>query len=180
MRTDDDQHRWVSEALQDHERDLIGYATHLLRGDVNRARDVVQDTFLRLWKADRQRVDGRLRAWLFTVCRNRALDVLRKDGRMTMMDTEHDATPSLRLVPAPEAEQREQQHGMMALVDELPPRQQEAVRLKFQNDMSYREISEVMETTVSNVGVLIHTALKTLREKMNRANQIDLQQASNA
>jgi len=180
MRTDHDQRRWVTDALHNHERELIGYATHLLRGDVNRARDVVQDTFLRLWNADRQRVDGRLRAWLFTVCRNRALDVLRKDGRMTRMDIEHTETPTLRLVPAPEAEQREQQQGVMALVDDLPPRQQEAVRLKFQNDMSYREISEVMGTTVNNVGVLLHTALKSLRERMDRTDSNDLQQASNA
>ena len=47
----------------------------------------------------------------------------------------------------------------------LPPRQQEVLQLKFQNDLSYQQISEITELSVSNVGVLIHNALKTLRQR---------------
>ena len=43
--------------------------------------------------------------------------------------------------------------------------QQEAIQLKFQNDLSYQQIAEIMQTTANNVGVLLHTALKTLRER---------------
>ncbi len=53
--------------------------------------------------------------------------------------------------------------GLVDLVDALPARQREAVQLKFQGGLSYREIAEVMETTVNNVGVLIHTAVKSIR-----------------
>jgi DNA-directed RNA polymerase specialized sigma24 family protein len=45
--------------------------------------------------------------------------------------------------------------------------QQEVVRLKFTDGLSYREISEVTGHTVSNVGVLIHTAIKKIRELLN-------------
>ena len=37
------------------------------------------------------------------------------------------------------------------------------MRLKFQGGLSYREIAEVMDTTVNNVGVLLHTAIKSIR-----------------
>ena len=47
----------------------------------------------------------------------------------------------------------------------LPPRQQEVIQLKFQNDLSYQQIAEITKTNPNNVGVLIHTALKTLRQK---------------
>jgi len=46
----------------------------------------------------------------------------------------------------------------------LPAPQQEAVRLRFQSQFSYREIAGVMGLSESHVGVLLHTAIKTLRQ----------------
>jgi RNA polymerase sigma-70 factor (ECF subfamily) len=42
----------------------------------------------------------------------------------------------------------------------LPPRQQEVVRLKFQHGLSYKEIGQVMNLTATNVGFILHTAIK--------------------
>src|SRR5438132_1705975 len=67
---------WVRSAVERFEGPLILYASRVL-GDAEAARDVVQDTFLRLCAQTRAQVDGRLAEWLFTVCRNRSLDVLR-------------------------------------------------------------------------------------------------------
>jgi RNA polymerase sigma factor (sigma-70 family) len=53
----------------------------------------------------------------------------------------------------------------------LPPRQQEVLQLKFQNDLSYQQISEITELSVSNVGVMIHNALKTLRQRYGQASK---------
>ena len=50
---------------------LIRYAFQIT-GDLERARDVVQDTFLQLCSEDRTSLNGHLEPWLFTVCRNRA------------------------------------------------------------------------------------------------------------
>ncbi len=43
------------------------------------------------------------------------------------------------------------------------------LQLKFQNDLSYQEIAEITKLSVSHVGVLIHTALKTLRARHTEA-----------
>src|SRR5436189_2042695 len=78
-----DGQQWIRQAVDRFEGPLTLYAARLLGGDVERARDVVQDTFLRLWESDRASVDGHLAQWLYRVCRNRALDVRRKERRMT-------------------------------------------------------------------------------------------------
>src|SRR5206468_9454156 len=44
-------------------------------------------------------------------------------------------------------------------------RQQEVLQLKFQNDLSYQQIADIMKTTANNVGVLLHTALSALRQR---------------
>ena len=71
----------VRRALEEFEARLIGYAASILR-DQDRARDVTQDTFIKLYSQDPDKVSEALKAWLFTVCRNRCLDILRKEKRM--------------------------------------------------------------------------------------------------
>lgn len=170
--------------LQPHEADLLRYARHLL-GQTPGAADVVQDTFARFWaQADdtRQRLcetnahpgrdpHSRLRAWLFTVCRNRALDVRKKERRMTPLTAPVSA---VQTHPAPgpdqQAEQRDTHAAVLRRLADLPDAQQEVIRLKFQAGLSYKQIAEVTGLTVSGVGVHLHHALKTLRQQMNPAN----------
>lgn len=156
---------WIEAAVDEFERPLTLYATRLL-GNVERGRDVVQDTFLKLWQADRATVEGHLAKWLYTVCRNRALDVRRKEQRMNAVDGQ----TMERETAAPTTPEPASATPILALVDGLPERQQEAVRLKFQGGLSYREIAEVMNTTANNVGVLIHTAVKNMRTRLADAS----------
>lgn len=158
--------RWLRDALMRHEGPLMRYASRLV-GDVEQARDVVQETFLRLCREDAAKLDGRLAAWLYRVCRTRALDLKRKEGRMRVVATELDP-PGISQEPPPDhaAEARDDHAKVTRWLALLPDNQQEVVRLKFQGGLSYREISEVTNLTVTNVGFLLHTALKTLRAKM--------------
>lgn len=110
--------------------------------------------------------DPGLAAWLFKVCRNGALDILRKERRMTSLDdlalAEREATAR-----PPEAElcRQEQSDLLQSMLLVLGEKQREAVRLKFQAELSYREISEVLGISVTHVGVLLHEALRKLRDR---------------
>src|SRR4051812_47374052 len=73
--------------LKRFERPLLQYATRIL-GDSDRARDVVQETFVKLQQEDRNQLDHSPAKWLFTVCRNGALNICRKQKRMTYLDSE--------------------------------------------------------------------------------------------
>jgi len=130
---------WVRAALREHEAPLTRYAAQI-NGDAERARDVVQDTFVRLWAEEPARLNGRLAEWLYTVCRNRALDLRRKEKRMTpLTDVELETHESGEPSPALAVERRESAGQVLRLLDALPPNQREVVRLKFQNDLSYRK-----------------------------------------
>ena len=88
MNTDEHSHdspAFVRTAVERHQAPLLRYAARILHGDADRAQDVVQDTFIRLLAQPPAAVDGHLAEWLFTVCRHRALDVLRKEGRMSAL-----------------------------------------------------------------------------------------------
>ena len=157
---------WVEEALQRYERPLVRYAAHLL-GNTDLARDVVQDTFLRLWSADRAEVDGRLAAWLYTVCRNRALDVMRKERRMVPLESVRtDVRPSDSPTPGTVLDTAERRESIQEILTTLPQNQREVIRLKFQDGLSYKNISEVTGLSVSNVGYLIHIGIRAIRRRL--------------
>lgn len=158
---------WVPSVLAEYEKPLTRYAAHIT-GDVERAREIVQDTFLKLLRQKPAQIRDHLAQWLYTVCRNRALDVLRKERRMTGIS---DAQLQLQTHSGPAVsaalEQEEQLADILKILNTLPANQKEVLRLKFQSDLSYEEISRITSLSVSNVGFLIHTGLKTIREKVH-------------
>jgi RNA polymerase sigma-70 factor (ECF subfamily) len=161
-----DQRHWVLAAVDRFEGPLTLYATRLL-GESDRARDVVQDTFLKLCKQEQAELQDRLAEWLFTVCRNRALDVLRKERRMHPLNDDHAAGfAAAEPDPAEAFTQADAARQAIELLETLPVNQREVIRLKFQHGFSYREISRISGHSVSNVGFLIHTGLKTLRRRL--------------
>ncbi len=156
--------KFVEQAMLDYESPLIGYAATILN-DPDLARDVVQDTFLRLCQQDPAKVEDSLKSWLFTVCRNRALDILRKEKRNQPLDEiqwRKVAGPGLQ--PDELAEQQERRTQLTGFLDRLKPNQREVIILKFQHGLSYREIQEATGLSSGNIGFLIHTGLKRLRE----------------
>jgi len=161
--------QWICAAVLQYEGKLLRYAHHLL-GDSQRARDVVQDTFLKLCKQQQSEIEPRIAAWLFTVCRNRSLDVMRKEKRMTQLSpAATDQQQSRHANPAESAAARDTADSVLRLVASLPPNQQECMRLRFQGGLTYRQISEVTDLSESNVGYLLHKAIAELRRQLKTA-----------
>ena len=162
--TPKDFEEFIEKAVEDHESALIGYARTFVY-DLDRARDVVQDTFIRLCQQDPEMVRENLKSWLFTVCRNRCLDVLRKDKRIEPLDEiRWQKVAGTEAAPDEQMDTDEQVANVMRLMDRLAKNQKEVILLKFQQGMSYGEIREVTGLTEGNIGFLIHTGLKKLRE----------------
>ncbi|HPO12442.1 MAG TPA: sigma-70 family RNA polymerase sigma factor [Candidatus Hydrogenedentes bacterium] len=161
---------WVRGAIDQYEAPLIRYAQRIT-GDLETARDAVQDTFLKLCAADREQVDAYLGPWLYRVCRNRALDLIKKEHRMHPLDTGHaEAQPSPAPDPYGVAVHREEEEAVIAAIDRLPEPQQEIFRLKFLDQLTYQEISSVTGNSVSQVRYLIHISLKAVRTHLQTLN----------
>lgn len=159
-----DRKRWFEQIMHDQQAGLVRY-TYSLTHDVERARDIVQEAFLKLWDDPSKNVDAYCAPWLFTVCRNRAIDIQRKESKMQSLNPVDQG----RLVdktdnPETALQKRQEQAVLPALLAQLTKGQQEFVRLKFESELSYKEIAEVTGHSVSNVGVQLHNAIKKLRQ----------------
>lgn len=156
----------MEETVERYSAPLTRLATRIT-GNEDSARDAVQETFLRLMGQNRKKIERSLRAWLFTVCRNLSLDARRRGKRLrSLCEAELDFRIGDEHGPAEEEIRREDASNAMSLLSELPVSQQEVIHLKLQEGLSYREISLVTHLSVGNVGYLIHTGLKKIRERM--------------
>lgn len=165
--SDPEHERFIRQALGEFERPLLAYATRLLGGDLDAGRDVVQETFLRLCREGRGSLGAGLRAWLFTVCRNRALDLLRKEARMSTLDEESArSVPSTAPAPTERIEEQDALRRVLEVLATLPQKQREVLRLKFQHGLSYAEIARVTQQRTGTVGWLIHEGIRELRSRL--------------
>ena len=157
---------WLASVVDQFEGPLTLYAARITH-DVERARDVVQEAFLKLLQQDLAALEPHLAEWLYTVCRNKALDIRRKESRMTpLSDMAADQERSHGPAPADALQLQESTAKALRYLARLPENQQEVIRLKFQHGLSYKQISRITTLSVTNVGFLIHTGLKTLRQRM--------------
>ncbi len=158
--------QWIGSLIERYERPLGRYA-YSLTGSIAHAQDAVQETFLRLCREKRAKIEGHEAAWLYRVCRSRVFDMKRKEKPVqSLTPIETDRLAATDPSPAETAIQTDAEQWVPRLMSQLPVRQSEAIRLKFQQSLSYREIAHVMKLSESNVGFLIHTGLKSLRDQM--------------
>lgn len=154
---------WVLAALDEFEGRLLRYSQRLTDGDADQARDVVQHAFLRLCDQRPDELNGHLAAWLYAVCRNRAIDLKRKSGRMEQFTVTYEGEAFGRETdPAEAAEARDAGEQVRRAIAALPEKQRDVVNL-WADGFSYREISQITEHTESYVRVIAHRAFQALR-----------------
>jgi RNA polymerase sigma-70 factor (ECF subfamily) len=154
------------------ESPLLAYARRLL-GDFGVAEDVVQEAFMRL-HARFENVPAP-QPWLYRTVHNLAVDHQRRANKLVSLDasaTDQAAPVSdvtdAQLLPD-EQIARWEAIGLVRLVLEtLDERNRELIRLRFNEGLSYKEISECTGLTVGNVGYLLHHALKAMAVELAR------------
>jgi RNA polymerase sigma-70 factor (ECF subfamily) len=132
------------------------------------AEDLVQETFLRVWRARERYVpEARFSTWLFTIAGNAARNELRRPFRGAAHDPldPDDAKPELATDgPASDelVDARRTSLGLEAALAALPERQREALWLCAVEGLSYAEVALALETSEGSVKALIHRARVTL------------------
>src|SRR3954451_25060126 len=122
------------------------------------AEDCLQETLISALRAyPRLRGDSNVKAWLFTIARNKALDEHRARARRPVPVAETAGGSAVAVADAPD-------EGLWIAVRELPPKQRAAVVLRFVNDMPHGEIARVLDCSEPAARRSLHEGLAKLRE----------------
>ncbi len=172
MRTDQasaEPPRWetIEELFTALESPLLSYALRLT-GERGVAEDIVQDAFMKLHaQFDAVRDPKR---WLYRTVHNLALNQRRKDGKIVPLELpgEEGAADTTDPQPLPDEQiARWEGIGLVRLsLETLDERSREIVRLKFNEDLSYKEISARTGLKLGHVGYLLHHALKVIADEL--------------
>jgi len=160
----------VAELFAALEEPLLRYAFKLTR-DKDVSQDLVQEAFMKLHaQFDTVRL---ARPWLYRTIHNLAMNHHRARKKVVPVDFDSEEAPAevaVNVEPLPnEYLQRMEAVGQARLaLKDLDERKREALRLKFEEGLSYKEIGERLQITVGNVGFILHHALKELGKAMKR------------
>jgi RNA polymerase sigma-70 factor (ECF subfamily) len=145
---------------------VLGYV-----GSPAAAEDVVQETFVRIWERRTEwDVRGKVRSYLYSAVRNRALTQLRHTRVVarTQERTQREVTLGGR-APAQSDERVRMDEMAQALaraIDRLPARRRQAYTLRWQHELSMAEIAGVMGVTVKCAEAHLAAASKAIREAL--------------
>ncbi len=153
---------------------LLRYVTRLLN-NAALAQDVVQETFLRLWRraGEWPAAPRALTAWLYRTAHNTAVDHIRRETRLRRLHEKQADDPALgsRELPDPPAALDADERRRLALehLARLAPAERQVLLLRLQEGLSYREISHITGRSEGNVGCLLHHATQNLAARLRQA-----------
>ena len=153
-----------------YQESLVRFVANYLQDDAV-AQDIVQETFLRVARHPKRLFDvTSCHNWLLSVARNLSVDYLRKKIRRRK-HTRGYADEVARVHATTDAAdvdfaRSEVRNRVRREIDGLKPRLRELMLLKVQEGKSYREIAEITGLSVTNVGYLIHQAMRQLKVRL--------------
>ena len=172
----------LEQLFRDLESPLHGYALKLVQRP-DTAQDLVQEAFMRLHARFREVRQPRL--WLYRTVHNLAMNHHRAAKKIVAIDFEADgakteaggtaedgrvdiSTLAERIPPDEQAARNEAVEQARQKVKDLDPRARELIRLKFEEGMSYKQMSERTGLSVGYVGNILHHAIQELAQAMER------------
>lgn len=167
--------RAFEDLVERHQRLVIGTVGRML-GTNSDAEDIAQQVFVRVWKnAKRYEPRAKFTTWLLKITRNLVFNELRRRARHPAVPLQSEIGEEERPmkdehVVAPDASLLEQelQQAVDAAIANLPETQRMAVILRRYEELSYEEIAETLEQSVSAVKSLLFRARTELRESLKR------------
>ncbi len=160
--------------MTDFEALYESYAPHVRRfslflcGNEALADDITSDTFVRAWTAPGAIRQESVKAYLFTIARNLYHDSLRHARRHTVLDS---SMPDGHVGVPTQIEIRSELRHVLAVMQELPEVDRAALLMRAQEEMSYEEIADALDLSLSAVKVKIHRARLKLMQAIKARNE---------
>lgn len=140
------------------------------------AEDVVQDTLIKVWNR-RERWDEieSMEAFCMTICRNLALDKIKKMGNQhdSLDDNQQDRLSALNN-PYEEMNQKDRIQLVRRIVDELPEKQRTCIQLRDFEGKSYKEVAEIMLISEDQVKINIFRGRQTIKQRFKELDDYGL------
>ena len=153
--------------VREHMNCVLGLAYNYV-GDFAAAEDIAQETFVQAFQSiDTLRDRARFKVWLLRIARNKCIDAIRRQPRWVSLDQSRELEKELALRTAPELEPepiRFSEADLLRALKSLREDYREIFIMKHIDNLSYREISQVLGMSVSAVGEKLYRVRSMIRD----------------
>jgi RNA polymerase sigma-70 factor (ECF subfamily) len=163
------------ELVENHQKLVMNTCKGFLHNEDD-AHDVSQEVFIEAYRSVKKfRGDSKITTWLYRIAVNKSLNFIRDNRKhrrlsdidiMTGKNEKHISTHLNPNLPDTEIENRERSRVLYSAIDELPTNQREAFILNKYENLNYKEISEIMNKSISSIESLLFRAKKNLQVKL--------------
>ncbi|MEJ2613841.1 MAG: RNA polymerase sigma factor [Ignavibacteriaceae bacterium] len=162
--------------VDEHQKKVLNTCYRFLNNKED-AEDLTQEVFIEVYKSISSfRGESEISTWIYRIAVTKSLDFIRKKKRKKRYavlkrvfsdDTLTDTVPDERnLNPGLKTEENDRIRLLNKALESLPQNQRAAFTLSRYDEMSYKEIAEIMNTTISSVESLIHRAKNNLKKRL--------------
>ena len=162
--------------VQLYQDQVYNTALGLLKNE-EEAQDTAQEVFIEAFRSlGKFREESRISTWLYRIAINKSLDLIRKKKRKKRWTTvvslfggeDKDSASQVADFehPGVKLENKERAKILFSAIEKLPENQRIAFTLHKIEDLSYKEIADTMQTSLSSIEALIHRAKKNLRKEL--------------
>lgn len=142
--------------------------------EINSAEDIAQQVFIKLLKNLSSVEENKEKCWLHTVCRNDCLKFIRKRSRMVDKPNAEEVYASSNLTsdtcaefnPQESLDRKECHKIVQKLLKNSTKKQRDAIKLRYYSDLDYVSIGKKLKITSGNVGFILSTMLKRMRQDL--------------
>ncbi|MBI4117768.1 MAG: RNA polymerase sigma factor [Parcubacteria group bacterium] len=156
-----------SELLERYEKRLVSYARKFMNGSAD-AEDVVQEAFIKSYKNIRSfEASRKFSSWIYRITHNECVNMLKKRGREIMPFFDTDTFfphPFAKENHEEEYEKKEMGEVLQSSLDRLPLKYRSVLMLYYLEEMSYKEISDILRIPLSTVGVRLKRGKEALQK----------------
>lgn len=135
-------------------------------GDAETAQDVLQDSLVKMWrfgpKYDRSK--GRLFTWLLNICRNTAIDSLRRKKPENSLEQIWNGPADVDISNRQQYELKTDRIGLQEMVSGLDEKYRELIDLVYFKGFSHQEAAEKMDLPLGTVKTRVRSAIQQLRK----------------
>lgn len=137
------------------------------------AQDLVQEAFIKIYEQLANYKEGSFNSWLYRVAINHCIDELRKKQYQFSNEPLHDE--QLIEINHPEVIylKKERERQLEELISELPEQERMILLLRYSNDLSYKQIAELLKIPLSDVRNKLHRSKKKMREQVRKRGDFD-------
>ena len=140
------------------------------------AEDIVQDTLIKVWnRRDEWQTLESIEAYSMTICRNLALDAIKKkDNNNESLEQEMDEASDRTSDPHELMIRKDRVEMVKQLVNRLPEKQRSCLQLRDFEGKTYKEIAEILAITEEQVKVNIFRARRSIKQQFDKAENYGL------